>query len=65
MASWRNEVEHSMDTIIPEAGVTLDTRLLRQDVIILSLEEANNLTEAVQGMRSARYPRWATPTLRT
>lgn len=54
-----------MDTIVPEAGVTLDTRLLRQDVIILSLEEANNLPEAVEGMRSARYFRGARSTLRT
>jgi hypothetical protein len=35
-----------MDAVVPETGVTLDTRLLGQNIIILSLEVADNLREA-------------------
>lgn len=55
MAGRRDEVEHGVDAVVPEAGVTLDTRLLCKDVVILSLEEANNLREAEQDLRSASY----------
>ena len=41
-----DEVEQGMDTVIAEAGVTLDTRLLGKNVIILPLEVADNLGEA-------------------
>ncbi len=34
-----------MDTVVSESGVTLDARLLRQDVIILTLEVTDNLAE--------------------
>lgn len=43
MASGSDEVEHSVDTVVSESGVTLDTRLLGQDVVVLSLEVSNNL----------------------
>jgi len=43
MAGGGDEIEHGMDTIVSETGVTLDTRLLRKDVVILPLEEADNL----------------------
>ena len=46
-----------MDTVVPETGVTLDTGLLRQDVVILSLQEAHDLREAEQKGLSARSPR--------
>ena len=46
MAGGSDEVEQSMDTIVTEAGVTLDTRLLCENVVVLSLEIANNFTEA-------------------
>ena len=46
MASRRDKVEEGMNTVVPEPGVTLDTRLLGQDVVVLSLEVANNLGEA-------------------
>lgn len=36
-----------MDTIIAETRVTLDTRLLGENVIVLSLEIANNFTKAL------------------
>lgn len=36
MTSWGNEVEKRMDTIIPEAGVTLDARFLRENIIVLT-----------------------------
>lgn len=41
-----NEVQHSVYTVVPESGVTLDTRLLGQDVVILSLEITHDLREA-------------------
>ena len=46
MAGWSDEVEESMNTIVAESGVTLDTGLLCQNVIVLSLEVANNFTKA-------------------
>lgn len=48
MAGWRDEVEKSVNAVVPEPGVTLDTRLLGQDIVILSLEVANNLGEAAE-----------------
>jgi hypothetical protein len=35
-----------MDTVITETGVTLDTRLLCENIIILTFEVANDFTEA-------------------
>jgi hypothetical protein len=46
MAGGSNEVEQRMNTIIAEAGVTLDTGLLCENIVILSFKIANNLTEA-------------------
>jgi hypothetical protein len=46
MTSGSNKVEQSMYTVVAEAGVTLDTRLLCENVVVLPLEIANNLTEA-------------------
>lgn len=42
-----NKVEKSMNTIVAESWVTLNARLLRKNVIVLSLEIANNLAEAI------------------
>lgn len=47
MASRRDKVEKSVDTVVPEPGVTLDTRLFSQDIVVLALEVANDLGEAV------------------
>lgn len=46
MAVGSNEVEQRMNTIIAEAGVTLDTGLLCENIVVLSFKIANNLTEA-------------------
>jgi hypothetical protein len=43
---WRDEVQERMYTIIPEPRVTLDARLLSQNVIVLTLEVANNFLES-------------------
>lgn len=43
MTGRGDEVKHGVDTVVSEARVTLDTRLLGQDVVILSLKVANNL----------------------
>jgi hypothetical protein len=44
-----DKVEKSMDTVVPETGITLDARLFSQDVIILTLEIANYFLKAVHG----------------
>lgn len=45
MASRRDEVEESMNTVIPETRVTFDTRLFSQDIIILAFEVSNDFLE--------------------
>lgn len=45
VAGGCDEVEHGVDTVVPEARVTLDTRLLCENVVILPLEEADDLRE--------------------
>ncbi len=47
MAGGGDEVEHGMHTVVSEAGVTLDTRFLSKNVIVLPLEVADDLGEAV------------------
>jgi hypothetical protein len=46
MASGSDKVEQGVDTIVTEAGITLDTGLLCENVIVLSLQIANNFTKA-------------------
>ena len=48
MASGRDEVEKCVNTVVAEAGVTLDTGLLCENVVILPLEVTNNLLEATR-----------------
>jgi hypothetical protein len=43
MPGGGDEVKHHMDTVVPEAGVTLDTRFFGQDVIVLPLKIADDL----------------------
>ena len=57
MSSGRDEVEQGMDTVVAETRVTLDTRLLSEDVVVLTLEMANNLLEA-EATGLARFPKW-------
>ena len=45
MSSGRDEVEQGMDTVVAETRVTLDTRLLSENVIVLAFEIANNFLE--------------------
>jgi hypothetical protein len=46
VAGRGDEIEKRVDTVVSEAGITLDTRLFRQDVIVLALEISDNLGEA-------------------
>ena len=46
MAGGGDEIEQDMHAVVPEAGVTLDTRLLREDVVVLALEVTNDFLEA-------------------
>jgi hypothetical protein len=50
-----DEVQERMHTVIPEARVTLDTRLLSQNVVVLTLEVANDFLEAKTKRYSVRY----------
>jgi hypothetical protein len=47
MTSWGDEIQHGVDAVVPEAGVTLDTGLFGQNIVILSLEITDNLREAM------------------
>lgn len=47
MASRRDKVQQRVNTVIPETGVTLDTALLGQDIVVLTLEVADDLLEPV------------------
>jgi hypothetical protein len=47
MTGRSNEVQKSVNTIVAEPGVTLDTRLFRKNVIVLTLKIANNFTKAL------------------
>ena len=57
VTSGRDKIEEGMDTVVPEARVTLDTRLLSENVVVLTLEMANNLLEA-EATGLARFPEW-------
>lgn len=38
-----------MDAVVAEARITLDARLLSQDIVVLAFEVANNLLETEEG----------------
>jgi hypothetical protein len=46
MPSWSDEIKQSVDTVVAESGVTFDAGFFSQNVIVLSFEVADNLTEA-------------------
>ena len=45
VTSRGDEVEKRVNAVVAEAGVTLDTRLLSENVIVLAFEIANNFLE--------------------
>ena len=47
MTSGRDEVEEGMHPVVPETRVTLDTRLFREDVVVLAFKVPNDLLEAI------------------
>jgi hypothetical protein len=46
MAGGSDKVEKGVNPVVAEAGVTLDTRLFRQDIIVLALDVASDFTKA-------------------
>lgn len=46
MASWGNEIEHCVDSVIHEPRITLDSRLFREVIVVLLLKIPYNLREA-------------------
>ncbi len=46
MAGGCDKVQKHVNSVVTESRVTLDTRLLRKNIIVLSLEIADNLAEA-------------------
>ena len=51
MASGGDKVEQGVNTVVTEAGITLNPGLLRQNIIILSFQISENLLKAVDGLR--------------
>ena len=47
MTSGRDEVEEGMHPVVPETRVTLDTRLFRENIVVLAFKVANNLLEPI------------------
>ena len=47
MSRGGDEVEHGMDAVVLEAGITLDAALLCQDIVILPFEVVEYFLEAV------------------
>lgn len=45
VTSWGDEVEQAVDAVIPKPGVTLDTRLFGQNIVILAFEMSHDLLE--------------------
>lgn len=50
VAGGCDEVKHDVHSVISEARVTLDSRLLCKNIIVLALEVTDNLTETVRGV---------------
>ncbi len=46
VAGWGDKVKKCVDAVVSEARVTLDPRLFRQNIIILSFQIAEDLLEA-------------------
>lgn len=46
MSCRRDEVEQSVNSVVTEAGITLDTRLFGQDIVVLTLEVPDDFLEA-------------------
>lgn len=46
MTSGCDKVEQDVNTVVAESGVTLDTGLLSQNVVVLALEVANDFAKA-------------------
>jgi hypothetical protein len=57
MAGGCDKVKHGVDAVVPETGVTLDTGLLGQNVIILSLKIADDLREAILSCKQVTVKR--------
>jgi hypothetical protein len=46
MARGRDKVEQSVYAVVAEAGITLDTALLGEDIVVLPLEVTDDFLEA-------------------
>ena len=55
MARWWDKVEERVYAVVSEARVTLDTRLLGENVIILPFQMSNNFLEAKARWLVPRY----------
>lgn len=56
MAGRGDEVEKDVDTVVAETRVTLDTRLLGENVIVLALEVTDDFAEAADLLAQMRPP---------
>ncbi len=46
MTSRGDEIEQSMDTVVPKSWIALDPRFLSENVIVLTLKVSDNLRKA-------------------
>ena len=47
-SGW-DEIEKDMNTVVPEPRITLDTGLLGENIIVLTLEVSDDFLEAIRG----------------
>jgi hypothetical protein len=48
MTGRGDKVEESVDTVVTESGVTLDTGLLSENIIVLTLKVSGDLAETIR-----------------
>ena len=61
MSCGRDEVEQSVNSVVTEAGITLDTRLFGQDIVVLTFKVSNNFLKA-NNLVKRKVPRGHTDT---
>jgi len=62
VTSGGDEVQQAVNTVIPKPGVTLDTRLFGQNVIILAFKVTHDFLEAVMVSSGAGFEIVTEPT---
>jgi hypothetical protein len=56
MTGRGDKVEESVNSIVTEAGITLDTGLFSKNIIVLTLDVAGNFTETAKVSQYGNRP---------